>query len=229
VERLSWNDARTFCEKLGQKTDRTVRLPSEAEWEYACRAGSKTPFHPPNAPPLTDAQRRRVAELIPRLGSDEFEVRDKATRDLIALEMGILPLLDKVKVDDPEVQVRLAAVRAAFQPRTDLDSVAWHRKNSVKRPLPVGEKKPNAFGLYDMHGNVWELCEDDWHDNYEGAPKDGRAWVNNPRGGVRVLRGGSWNFIARACRSAFRYGGAPGFRADGVGFRVLLSSSPRTP
>jgi formylglycine-generating enzyme required for sulfatase activity len=84
VEMVSWKDAREFCEKLGQKTGRTVRLPSETEWEYACRARSKTPFHPP-IHPLTDEQRRRVAELIPRLSSDEFAVRDKATRDLIAM------------------------------------------------------------------------------------------------------------------------------------------------
>jgi formylglycine-generating enzyme required for sulfatase activity len=194
VENVSWNHAQVFCNKLGKKTDRSVRLPSEAEWEYACRAGSKTPYHPPRekAPPLTDGQRRHAEELISKLRSDEFAVREKATRDLIVLGSGIQQVLDGVKIDDPEVQSRLASV-TSFKAPEGLEGVAWFEGNSEKSPHPVGEKASNEFGLYDMHGNVWEWCEDDNHDNYKNAPVDGRAWIDKPnRGGGRVLRGGSW-------------------------------------
>jgi len=123
VLRVSWDDAREYCRRLRQKTGRAARLPSESEWEYACRAGSKTPIHPTRdrgkAQPPTDEQRRRVAELIPKLGSDEFEVRDKATRDLISLGKGIQALLDEFdrdadgKLNDEE----MAALREAMRLR----------------------------------------------------------------------------------------------------------------
>jgi formylglycine-generating enzyme required for sulfatase activity len=233
VEMVSWYDAQAFCKKLNEKTGRPIRLPSEAEWEYACRAGSTTPIHPPRErrtnTPLTEEQRCRVAELIPKLASDEFAVRDKATRDLIALGKGVLPILEGIKSDNPEIQGRLESVRSTFQPSTDLGGVAWSEENSDKKTHPVGEKEPNEFGLYDMLGNVWEWVEDDWHKDYAGAPADGSAWVDNPRGGGRVLRGGSWRFFARFCRSAYR-GLVPVGRIVDYGFRVvLLSSSPRTP
>jgi formylglycine-generating enzyme required for sulfatase activity len=226
VEQVSWDDAQAFCKKLNEKTGRPVRLPSEAEWEYACRAGSKTPIHPTRdrgkAQPPTDEQRRRVAELIPKLGSDEFEVRDKATRDLIALGKGVLPILEGIKADIPEIQGRLESVRSTFQPRTDLGGVAWYYENSDEKPHPVGGKEPNEFGLYDMLGNVCEWVEDDWHDNYNDAPNDGRAWVENLRSGVRVVRGGSWQENARDCRSAGRGSGVPVLQSSSLGFRVVL-------
>jgi formylglycine-generating enzyme required for sulfatase activity len=227
VEQVSWDDAQAFCKKLNEKTGRPVRLPSEAEREYACRAGSKTPIHPPRERraniPLTEEQRRRVAELIPRLGNDEYAVREKATQELIALGKGVLPILEGIKSDNPEIQGRLESVRSTFQPSTDLGWVAWYDKNSDEKTHPVGGKEPNEFGLYDMLGNVWEWCEDDWHGNYEGAPKDGVAWVDNPRGGRRVFRGGSWHEYANLSRSAFRYVDTPGCRYDNNGFRVVLS------
>jgi formylglycine-generating enzyme required for sulfatase activity len=226
VENVSWDDAQAFCKKVSQKTGRSVRLPSEAEWEYACRAGSTTPIHPPREcrtnTPLTEEQRCRVAELVPRLGNDEYAVRDKAMRELIAMGKGVLPVLDGIKADNLEIQDRLAAVRSAFQPSKDLGGVAWYKENSEAKTHPVGEKVPNEFGLYDMLGNVWELCEDEWHDNYAGAPADGRAWVEKPRGDGRVLRGGSWDYVAAGCRSAFRLNGAPEGLGNYRGFRVVL-------
>ncbi|WP_242030278.1 formylglycine-generating enzyme family protein, partial [Microcystis wesenbergii] len=137
VERISWNHAQAFCQKLSQITGKTYRLPTEAEWEYACRAGTTTRFY---------------------FGDD-------------ANQSG---------------------------------NYAWYYKNSQQTTHPVGQKRPNAWGLYDMHGNVWEWCEDDWHDNYIGAPKDGSAWLTNDND-YQILRGGSWYDVPDDCRSAFRY------------------------
>ena len=154
VENVSWEDAQRFIEKLSslEKT-KACRLPTEAEWEYACRAGTKTHFY----------------------------------------------------TGDTE---------------KDLDEAGWYFENSDRRTHPVKEKKPNAWGLYDMHGNVWEWVEDDWHGSYEGAPDDGRAWIDNPRGSSRVLRGGSWRYVALDCRSASRNIYGPDLRRDVVGFRL---------
>jgi formylglycine-generating enzyme required for sulfatase activity len=233
VEFVTFGDAQAFCKQMSQKNGRFVRLPSEAEWEYACRAGSMTPYHPPRerekGPPLTDEQRRRAAELISRLSSKEYADREKATRDLIALGSGVLPLLDETKAADPEGRLRMTTVKAAIQPQAGLAGVAWFADNSADKTHPVGEKEPNAFNLHDMHGNVWEWVEDDWHDNYTGAPTNETAWIETPRGDRRVLRGGSWSYIPRVCRSACRHGHAPKDRYANDGFRVVLSSSPRTP
>ena len=130
---FSWNDAVTFCKKVGGG----ARLPSEAEWEYACRAGTATAYY----------------------GGDDEE---------------------------------------------DLARVGWYRKNPAGKTHPVGGKDASAFGLYDMHGNVWEWVEDDWHDGYVGAPSDGSAWIDVKGAGYGVLRGGSWISGARLLRCACR-------------------------
>jgi formylglycine-generating enzyme required for sulfatase activity len=101
--------------------------------------------------------------------------------------------------------------------------VGWHVGNSGDRLHAVAEKEPNAFGLYDVHGNVWEWCEDDWHDSYESASRDGSAWIDEPRSGGRVVRGGSWAFHPGRARSAFRYGWPPVGRYDNLGFRLARS------
>ncbi|NLN93115.1 MAG: formylglycine-generating enzyme family protein [Candidatus Hydrogenedens sp.] len=101
-----------------------------------------------------------------------------------------------------------------------IDDYAWHWDNSDGRTHPAGEKIPNAWGLYDIFGNVWEWCEDDWHDNYDGAPDDGSAWVDKPRGQSRVLRGGSWGSYDRHCRAAYRDFNNPGDRYISGGFRI---------
>ena len=103
----------------------------------------------------------------------------------------------------------------------NLDEVGWYNGNSNKKTHPVTTKKPNELGIYDMCGNVWEWCQDKWHENYEGAPRDGSAWETG-KSSDRVMRGGSWYYNARYCRSAFRYGRDPGDRYRGIGFRLVF-------
>jgi formylglycine-generating enzyme required for sulfatase activity len=157
VEMVSWLMVQQFIGKLNEKEGSDdYRLPSEAEWEYACRAGTTT----------------------------EFSFGDDAS---------------------------------------ELVKYAWFYENSDDMTHSVGSKKPNAFGLYDMHGNVWEWVEDDWHDSYDKAPDDGRAWIDEPRGTYRVMRGGGWYNVARDCRSAARGNNHPGYRYAGLGFRLARS------
>jgi formylglycine-generating enzyme required for sulfatase activity len=152
---ISWNDAVAFCKWLSQETGKHCRLPSEAEWEYACRAGGNG---------------GRVENL---------------------------------------------------------DEAGWYRDNAAGRTHPVGQKKPNSWGLYDMHGNAWEWCLDVWHSNYQGAPTDGSAWLTEdylPRVAIRrVLRGGAWCRLDFELGSTYRYRGTPDFRSDGTGFRIVHS------
>lgn len=106
-----------------------------------------------------------------------------------------------------------------------LGEYAWFDENSDGKTHRVGQKKPNPFGLYDMHGNVWEWCSDDWHDDYTGATTDGSAWVDThrdtPRIADRVIRGGSWGAGRSGCRSAFRTMRGPSYRSNYLGFRVV--------
>ena len=162
VEKVSWEDAIEFCDRLSRKTGKKYRLPSEAEWEYACRAGTTTPFH--------------FGETI---------ATDLANYD------GNSTYGEGVKGE--------------------------YRKQTIA----VGSFPPNAFGLYDMHGNVQEWCADYYHDSYQGAPTDGSAWVEGSRS--RVLRGGSWYYFPRNCRSAYRNRYTPGYRSIGIGFRVVVA------
>ncbi|NJR18881.1 MAG: formylglycine-generating enzyme family protein, partial [Calothrix sp. CSU_2_0] len=173
VEQVSWFEAVEFCDRLTQHTKRPYRLPSEAEWEYACRAGTTTPFH--------------FGETI--------------TTDL------------------------------ANYDGTDNEEYKWSGSYG-RGPKGIFRKETtevgyfgvaNAFGLYDMHGNVWEWCADQWHDNYEEAPTDGSAWIdsNSNNNQSRLLRGGSWNSYPPYCRSAYRNGSNPDFVSDRLGFRVV--------
>jgi formylglycine-generating enzyme required for sulfatase activity len=163
VEQVSWNDAVEFCQKLSQKTGKSYRLPSEAEWEYACRAGTKTPFH--------------FGETI--------------TPDLVNYN------------------------------GCPYGSAQWGLGR--EQTTDVGSFPPNAFGLYDMHGNVCEWCSDRWNNNYRGAPTNGSSWETG-YDEFRVRRGGSWNCKAAHCRSAYRSGYRAGNHDSKIGFRVALVS-----
>ncbi|MBJ7297318.1 MAG: formylglycine-generating enzyme family protein [Dolichospermum sp.] len=170
VERVSWHDAVEFCNRLSNHTQRPYRLPSEAEWEYACRAGTTTPFH--------------FGETI--------------TTDL-ANYNGNYTYGDGVK----GIRKRETTVVGSF-------------------------KIANEFGLYDMHGNVWEWCQDDWHNNYEYAPTDGSAWISNKAKINKLLRGGSWLYYPEGCRSAFRFNRNLDDDYNSIGFRVVCSGAART-
>ena len=169
VERVSWHDAVEFCNRLSNHTQRPYRLPSEAEWEYACRAGTTTPFH--------------FGETI--------------TTDLANYDGN----------------------------HTYGDGVKGIRKEETTE---VGSFKiANEFGLYDMHGNVWEWCQDDWHGNYTNAPNNDNAWTSQS-GNLKLLRGGSWYYDPDYCRSACRgYNNLVSTSGD-FGFRVVCSGAART-
>jgi len=151
VEQVSWSDAQVFIKKLNVKTGKLYRLPSEAEWEYACRAGAQQEY----------------------CGSD------------------------------------------------NADSVAWNNSNSgsylFNSPHPVATRQANAFGLYDMSGNVWEWVEDNYHASYNGAPEDGSAWMN---GTMHVLRGGSWGKDPKFGRAARRSKFSANYSDFSYGFRL---------
>ncbi len=163
VEQVSWHDAVEFCVRLSKKTGHEYRLPTEAEWEYACRAGTTTPFH--------------FGETItPNLANYDCNYSYKSAP----------------------------------------------KRNYRKQTNPVGEfQLANAFGLFDMHGNVWEWCLDYWHESYINAPINGSAWVTDNQNELRVLRGGSWYNDPRDCRSAFRYNWDLDDRLNRIGFRVV--------
>ncbi len=165
VEQVTWYDAVEFCARLSQHTGRDYRLPTEAEWEYACRAGTTTPFH--------------FGETI--------------TSDLANYQANV------TYGSGPEGEYR-------------------------QQTTEVGSFPANAFGLYDMHGNVIEWCQDNWHENYEGSPTDGSTWQGGDST-LRVLRGGSWNGNPEICRSAVRFWVAPDYSFDDVGFRVVCGGA----
>ena len=178
MEWVSWLDAQEFCRRLNQRTGQCYGLPSEAQWDYTCRAGSTTPFH-------------FGATLTLELANYDGNY---------------------VYAEGPEGEYR-------------------------KQATPVGIFPANAWGLHEMHGNVYEWCLDHWHHGYEGTPADGSAWLSStdqqqqstPKAvevgtddsEPRLLRGASWGSLPRYCRSAARGHGRPGDANDDVGFRVV--------
>jgi formylglycine-generating enzyme required for sulfatase activity len=163
VDRVTWQDAQKFCQRLIKITGKAYRLPGEAEWEYACRAGTSTPFT--YGPTIT-------TDLANYCGDHLF----------------------------------------AGEPK----GIYRHESTNVDC-FP-----PNGFGLLDMHGNVWEWCQDEWHDDYSGAPVDGQPWESG-FANFRVVRGGSWHEPPTNCRSSVRLKYDQSEMVDLVGFRIALS------
>lgn len=161
VENVSWNDCQAFIRKLNYRGQGTFRLPSEAEWEYACRAGTATPFH--TGKTISTSQANYDGKYA--YGNGTIGVCREST-------------------------------------------------------TPVGSFKRNSWGLYDVHGNVWEWCQDCFHDSYADAPVDGSAWESLDET-CRVLRGGSWNDAPEFCRSACRKRAKPVTRNQTIGFRIV--------
>jgi formylglycine-generating enzyme required for sulfatase activity len=170
VEKVSWYDAVEFCDRLSAHTNRPYRLPSEAEWEYACRAGTTSPFY---------CGETLTTEIANYDGNYTYG------RGVVGENRGETTPVDQFKLANP-------------------------------------------WGLCDMHGNVYEWCLDHWHENYEGAPIDGSAWLSEGESADRVLRGGSWSYAPRNCRSAYRLHHHPGYRNVNFGFRVVVAP-PGTP
>ena len=175
VEQVSWHEAVEFCDRLTVHTNRQYRLPTEAEWEYACRGGTTTPFH-----------------FGPTISTDY------ANYNGAQKEYG------------------------AYGPGTHGE---YRQETTPVNQCPGA----NAYGLHDMHGNIWEWCQDHWHDNYDGAPDDGSAWIEDGDSSLRVLRGGSWDADPRLCRSALRDDDVPDGRDDSFGFRVVCSAPRALP
>jgi formylglycine-generating enzyme required for sulfatase activity len=162
VENISWDEAVEFCDRLSQKLSLQYRLPSEAEWEYACRAGTKTPFYFGETITTNVANYNGSATYgSGPNGKNRGETTDVAT-------------------------------------------------------FPA-----NGWGLYDMHGNVWEWCADHWHDSYNHAPIDGTVWKTDQKQAEYLLRGGSWFDEADGCRSAYRPHDGPAVRLNFFGFRIV--------
>ena len=179
VERVDWFEAVEFCNRLIRLTRKLYRLPSEAEWEYACRAGTTTAFN-----------------IGPTIATDFANYRGT----------------DDVRAD-----------------RTISGNYGEGPKGNYRgKTTPAQTFSANNFGLFDTHGNVWEWCADDWHDNYDGAPIDSSVWDASNDSGSKVIRGGSFGSSPQNCRSAFRYSYVSNFRSNDLGFRILLPLSPST-
>ena len=164
VESISWLEAVEFCDRLSQHTGRQYQLPSEAQWEYACRAGTETPFN---------TGETITSQLADYVGTYSYKS----------------------------------------------EPVGKYRQSTVS----VGRFSPNAFGLQDMHGNVWEWCADGWHSSYRGAPRDGQAWTAARSSPMRTIRGGGWLDAPASIRSASRSGYDGTALNRTIGFRVTMA------
>lgn len=160
VVNVDWEDAQDYCGWLSEGTGKPFRLPSEAEWEYACRAGTESCFSTGEDIGLNDAN---------FLYSEQGEHIGLGSRQ------------------------------------------------------GVGLYPPNAYGLCDFHGQVCEWVEDSWHPSYHGAPADGSAWIDGDAAGLRVIRGGAWDYLPRLLRSAWRDAVPVGQRRDNLGFRLAMT------
>ena len=189
VERVSWEEAVEFCQRLSAKTGTSYRLPSEAEWEYACRA---------------------VIRNQSSVTSEELSVEEWNEKYNQPFHYGEIITTEVANYNG--------------NGRYNNSPVGEYRQETTE----VGSLPANPWGLSDMHGNVWEWCSDDWHGDYEGAPEDGRAWLEKGKTNARkVVRGGSWRSYPAFCRSASRDNLTRGVDDLFIGFRVVWEV-PRT-
>jgi formylglycine-generating enzyme required for sulfatase activity len=189
VVNVSWNDAKAFCDWLGRKEKKSYRLPTEAEWEYACRAGTRTRFYS---------------------GDNESSLHAVAN------------------VADQRLKAKWDYSNQPKELRKELSAGSWfvNWDDGYAFTAPVGQFQPNLWGLYDMHGNVREWCSD-WADYYRLSP---RTDPEGPKDGKsRILRGGSWFYGPRNCRSAARLEGDARGRFPDIGFRVVAPVAVRSP
>jgi formylglycine-generating enzyme required for sulfatase activity len=171
VETITWEEAVEFCERLSRVTGRRFRLPTEAEWEYAARAGTNTPFN------FGDSIRTEWSNF-----------------------QGKFPYNNSPKGEFREMTVAVGTLGA-----------------------------PNAFGLFDMHGNVWEWCSDVWNESYEGAPTDGSSWETGKIPYLRIIRGGAWDSLGGECRSNSRNRMTATIRLNNIGLRIVADIPEQNP
>jgi formylglycine-generating enzyme required for sulfatase activity len=191
VENVSFHSVQSFLSRLNQRVPGLeLELPSEAQWEYACRAGTDTATY---------------AGPIEILGTNN------------------VPVLDAIAWYGGNSGVE-------FELDNGDDASDWPKKqypHTKAGTRPVATRAPNAFGLYDMLGNVWEWCADHWHDSHDGAPADGSARLSGEGAADRVIRGGSWNDVARRLRAASRNRDDPSYRVVALGFRCVRVQAPK--
>jgi formylglycine-generating enzyme required for sulfatase activity len=192
VESITWDHAQEFCLRLAELTERAYRLPSEAEWEYACRAGTISPFH--FGPTITP-------ELANYCGVGGAVCGESDGKSIASDVYGETRYRSGAYGQGPVGVFRGKTTRPGTFPRS-------------------------SFGLYDMHGNVWEYCLDRWSANYAEAPLDGTANLSGPSDAQRILRGGSWSHNPAICRSAYRDSIAPDYSGwqGRIGVRVVCTA-----
>lgn len=240
VEMTTWNDANDFCRKATMMLrakkliadGEQIRLPTEAEWEYCCRAGSTSRYYFGDEAEQVGVDEADV--ILERFGDSKIAmikvVREatglglKEAKDLVES----LPKIVKVGIpreDAVKLQAQIEEVGGKCQLRKAilLDRYGWHNGNAAHNDPPVGVLKPNAWGLYDMHGYLWEFTADGWSDNYSKAPTDGSAVKPTGDKPQIVLRSGSWKDKADKLTSSTRRKYSATDMDDAVGFRCVKS------
>ncbi|KYC35888.1 hypothetical protein WA1_48620 [Scytonema hofmannii PCC 7110] len=226
VERICWYDAVEFCARLSKQTGRTYRLPTEAEWEYACRAGTTTSFHfGENLTTVLANYNGHAIRNFKKTHSTEID-------EMLSQGSSSSPSGGSPSGGNPSgcpsgcPSGRNPSGQSGFNSSGNMGDVSSLKQNKQviyrQQTTSVGSfQVANAFGLSDMHGLVWEWCADHWHDNYEGSDAKGRAWLSDNEYQFRVMRGGAWSTFFDRCRAASRSKGGLYDQSYNIGFRVV--------